>query len=991
MPVAKGVFTFRLTAEGVDELKAKLEQLGPAGAKAFEGLKQLSPQLADAMQKAGASADATRAKLEQLPKGLAAAGAGFERAEGAVKSAGRTFNDAVGALQLVVPAAGSAGQAFSALGSVIGGVSDVFGILASGLSKNPFTALVSAAAVAGTVFVAFRSNILGVGDALAAIKPETEAIAAVIKDLDSKLVALRTGGAEGAASIRIAELNRQRDAQLRQLEEFNKRGGSFEVPAGASAVSAITTERETRQQAEALQRSIAGITAELNKLYAKRAELRQLELDAFDPQGEFPKSIQGIKDETERKRQEAEAERARLAQAAAEKLRTEQEKTNREIAALEQRKAEAIDRQNQGVDKYIAKLESEARLAGETAEQREVGRALLEAQAKLVDDLGNKSRDLTETERERVTVAVKAKEAYEAQTKAAEKLRTEMERAAARSTDRLVDFAGDALFDRLTGKATNFWESFRTIGLRSISQLAAEMVFRPLIAPVVGAAVSAAPGLFGIGGGSGVASAATPGASSSGGLGSLVSSPFSSLLSTGGSLLSSAFGGSGGLLQGVGSFIGSALGIGGAGAGAAALGAFSASAFGATAGATGAAAAAAAGSSLAAGGISGAAAGSTAALAGGAAALSPLAATGIGALVAIPAILALSGLFGKKKNVGPFASYAAHLLPDGSLEYKGGGEKNGGSMAQMLEATQALADGIKQVSGVLGIFKLPTLAVGVGNNKTKGTFFGDGGSEAAAVYYGNDPGIAAAAYVRAALQGTFSTGSKIDPSTEAARIFARTTGDAKTDLEFVAVYEGLDKTAAAAATVSRALAELNDKFDKYAELAGRYGLEVERVERARQEALEATVAQLAAPLSDRLAGVRGLIASLQLGPGSPLSAERQLDAARSQFDRLSTSAAGGDEAAQRSLGDAGRAYLDTARGYFGTTEAYAGVYADVLDRLGDIVRDVRDSDPTVRAIVETGERGTAAVAKLLGSLIDEVQALRGEVRRSNDVPFRVIA
>ena len=59
-------FTFRLTSEGVDQLKAQLEALGPAGDKAFPAIVQSSPQLKNALVAAQSQVDKTRASLEQL-------------------------------------------------------------------------------------------------------------------------------------------------------------------------------------------------------------------------------------------------------------------------------------------------------------------------------------------------------------------------------------------------------------------------------------------------------------------------------------------------------------------------------------------------------------------------------------------------------------------------------------------------------------------------------------------------------------------------------------------------------------------------------------------------------------------------------------------------------------------------------------------------------------------------------------------------------------
>lgn len=988
--MAKGVFTFRITSEGVEELKRQLEQLGPAGQKAFDQLRQMSPQLKDAFEQAGRSVDQARQRVEQMPRGMNALADSFDRAEGAVKKGGRVLNDAVGTITLLGGLAGPAGTQMGALASTVGNVADVFGTLATVLGKHPLLSMAGVAALAVTGFVALQAKTeevtaktLTFADAIKRVREEAEKLTG--KTLEAQ------GGSIGEIDRLLAQ--RSQDLSKAQREYESKvaafravearRDQSFSVggAGGPQLRSAAGTTRAEREIAKAKE-EYDKLNTELQRLYTRRDELRRAEaenVNEFAGRGEALAAI-GV----ERKKKAAED-----AKTAAEKANREYDELEKRIAANIEATVTASMKRNESVERYIEKLENEGKLSAQTNEEREVGRALYEAQAKLVDELGNKVRDLTDAERARITQAVKAKEAFEQQAKAAEKMKQEMERAAARSTDRLVDFAGDALFDRLMGKSQNFWESFRQWGMRAISQLAAEMVFRPIIAPIMQSVVSAAPALFGV---SGVNPATQT--VSGGGLGSMFSSPVSSLFSTGGSLISSALGGSGGLLQTIGGAIGGALGLGG---GSAALGAFSSAAFASTAAATGTAAAATAGSSLAAGGVLGAAAGAPGAIAGtaGAAALSPLAATGIGALIAIPAMLALGGLFGRKKSVGPFASYAVGLQPDGTMTFRGGGEKNGGSMAQMREATEAFAQGIKQVADALGIFKLPGMNIGVGSNVARGTFYGTAGDESGAVYFGDDPGVAAATYIRRALQGTLKdsslAGGRLDASTEAARLFARTTGDAKTDLEFVAVYEGLDKTAAASREVSRALDQLNAQFDTYADLARQYGLEVERIEKGRAEAIDNVVAQLMAPITDRFASTRSLLASLSMGAGSPLSADAQLANARRQFEDYSSKASAGDAAAQSVLGEAGRSYLDLARGFYGTTESYASVYSDVVGRLGDIIQSVRDTDPTVRAIVEQGEKGTAAVTKVIGVLIEEVQRLREEVRRGNEIPMRVLA
>jgi actin-related protein len=1025
--VAKN-FDIKIRATNGEQASAAIKKFADEAQKALDAIGKAQDRVAESTKKTGKAFEDTAKSVKAVAdtaasnnvKGLSER---FDGLEGAAKKTGRTLNDAVGTFQLLGGASGEAGKGLAALGSQIGNVADLFGTLATVLSRNPLLAIAGVTAVAVTAFVNFRgatAEVTKTQEALAKALERTNDL--LLTQADRAAIALeRTRrvaltGAEGASKS-VEELQKQLDTAEKQQKALDATVRRFSSPGGTSAAASIA-----RAADEAAQKKLreAEVAAEQNRAEAARlrSQIGTLQDPAAFAQRDrlFPgrgatqfgtgQSREDLSEEeaVKRAREEAEAvnrirgeaierdrqkarEAADEAKRAAEQAAREFEDNEKRIAGLIEKSVEATQRRTASVESYISKLENEAKLGAETNEQREIGLRLFEAQSKLVDELGNKTRDLTEAEKTRIATAVKAKDAYEDQIKKAAQLQQEITRAAQRSTDRLVDFAGDAIFDRLSGRVTNFWDTFRDYGRRTIAQLAAEMVFRPIISPIVSGVVGLGSSLLG-----GGANAATQSAGSGGLFGGAVGSPISSLFSTGGSLLSSALGGSGGFLQSIGGAIGGALGLGG---GSAALGAFSAGAFASTAGATGAAAAAAAGSSLAAGGTLGAAAGSTAAITGGAALLSPLAATGIGALVAIPALLALGGLFGNKKSVGPFASYAAGLQSDGSLTFRGGGEKNGGSMAQMQEATQAFASGIQQVANVLGIFKLPGMNIGVGSNQARGTFFGTAGEESGAVYFGQDPGVAAATYIRRALQGSLKDsslpGGRLDATSEAARLFARTTGDARADLEFVAVYQGLDKTAAAASTVSTALDKLNADFDKYAKLAADYGLEVERVEKARTEAIENTVASLLAPVSDRLSGVRGLVASLRVGSGSPLSAEQQLAAARSNFEDLSSRAMKGDEAAQSALGDAGRSYLDTARGFFGTTEQYGGVFANVVGQIGDLLTSVRETDPTVKAIVETGEKGAAAVTKALGTLIDEVKNLRAEVRRGNEIPVRVIA
>lgn len=64
--MAQSSFSFRISAEGLEELRAKLTALGRDGQAAFDQIRNASPQLADAMAKAEQATDRARARMEQL-------------------------------------------------------------------------------------------------------------------------------------------------------------------------------------------------------------------------------------------------------------------------------------------------------------------------------------------------------------------------------------------------------------------------------------------------------------------------------------------------------------------------------------------------------------------------------------------------------------------------------------------------------------------------------------------------------------------------------------------------------------------------------------------------------------------------------------------------------------------------------------------------------------------------------------------------------------
>lgn len=80
--------------------------------------------------------------------------------------------------------------------------------------------------------------------------------------------------------------------------------------------------------------------------------------------------------------------------------------------------------------------------------------------------------------------------AFKAAQQAAADYAREVERMVERASDRIVDMGADAFFDVLTGKAADFWDTFKNFALRTFAQIAAEALIRPIVVqlatPVVG-------------------------------------------------------------------------------------------------------------------------------------------------------------------------------------------------------------------------------------------------------------------------------------------------------------------------------------------------------------------------------------------------------------------------------------------------------------------------------------------------------------------------
>lgn len=105
---------------------------------------------------------------------------------------------------------------------------------------------------------------------------------------------------------------------------------------------------------------------------------------------------------------------------------------------------------------------------------------------------------------------------------------------------------------------------------------------------------------------------------------------------------------------------------------------------------------------------------------------------------------------------------------------------------------------------------------------------------------------------------------------------------------------------------------------------------------AAQERLVADARRLVDSLAEARRAIR-LDADL-----SPLSPLQRLDAARSEFERLSAAAAAGDEDAKLGLGASGRSYLELARQIHASSAAYAEIFEQVDRTLAATLAEAED-------------------------------------------------
>lgn len=425
------------------------------------------------------------------------------------------------------------------------------------------------------------------------------------------------------------------------------------------------------------------------------------------------------------------------------------------------------------------------------------------------------------------------KEVEDRTRRAADEYQQQFERATDRVADRFEEFSSSVIFDGLTGKAANAWDTFRDLGLRAISDLAGAILRANIFQPLANGFVSAVPGLFGLSGGpAGV-----------GGAGGSALSAGSSLLNigSGASSLWNAF--SGGASSAFNSF---ALSSAGASLGLSASGSF------------------AAGSMMAAeGGLFAAGAGATPGLTSIGSALSAAAPY---ALAAIAAITIATQLF-KKKPSDFTASFQGMLSDDEFIQSE---DKANGETRQMRDQIQGATEtALKAVLGGLDLERPAGTYLDVAAGSRDGLRFW--------LYetldsYANRPasersdpiasgrfdtvedligGVLEAVIARAGTAGLNEALKAVAENADFSDL-----EEALAEIELAKVYDQLGETAKATAEADSAIAEINARFDELTEFAEKFGLAVDKVDTGRADAFNDLATGFTQGLQDQIASIK---------------------------------------------------------------------------------------------------------------------------------------
>ena len=1021
VPVIGGALTAlgpagTIAAAGIAAVGAAFAAVVSAGAENQKQLATIEAQLKATGYASGQTVDGIDAMTDALAENTLQTGQAVKQAAGELLTFRNVSGEAFGrALKLSADLAAVGGGDISSWAHTIG--------RALQEPAEGFARL----ARQGIVFTKYQKLAI---ETMVAVGDRAGALDAILRKLDDTV----GGAGKAQASGLTGAIHGLKESFGNWLEDLDKATGLSERL--AVAVRAVTAEFKSQSAQLTPQGRYDVAIATLAAQQGRRAEFEQVagtaapgtsarrraqqNLEAFDKQGTLGMAQAEVDAAAEaldiaERRKQIDEERAALGAKIADQQRESEENAKRErdlqdlIKDLLEQKEEIEAKRNASVEKYIDGLEDAARAEGLSTTEKKVQLALQEAQNKLVNEYGTKLRDLTDAERERVRIAVEHKDQIEAQREATKKFADEVQRQTDRIADNLSRALGDQFFAALTGKAGNFWQAFRDMGLRAISNLAAETVtnalFRPLIQQFVGgnAAMLGIPSVAQFAQAQQTGGSATA-LSASGGpiLGAIGAGGAGSIGSFGGGLLGGAsaaiglgnvlfngaswFGGNIGLSQTIGQGFQDLFGFGGADvAGAAqqftspfnAIGSFAANFL--------------LDKIMGSGGI-GSQIGST--IGGIAGSFIPIpGGTIIGSVLGN----LIGRLFGGKKSVGPVGGGGLDMI-GGQFVTSGAGDNgfNPAGIVGFLDTIPgALGELLKRLgpNAALGMFpnvgsngqwsvggapsggaRLLDIEQMPGGGPLQAGIGGEIGQRGVTtIALGGSPEDQANAILLGLLKHVDISGVAPEIDAVLKSSVATTLEDLFSDVDFAKQVLGLTETLS---PLDQALADIASKFGEMADRASALGLSLDKVNEAKQREIDMAMAQAQAPYLSAAGSIVDFIGALDYGRLSPME---QLTKTQSRFGDLLEKVRGGDVSSTSQLLATANQMLGLGAAQYGTaTLDFTGLEAMMRSSLLSLA-DTLSSDAFFNKQIEATRQQTAVLNGTLIEIRDQIDSLRREI------------
>lgn len=646
-----------------------------------------------------------------------------------------------------------------------------------------------------------------------------------------------------------------------------------------------------------------------------------------------------------------------------------------------------VERANQAYDKYIISLEdtNEELLADVQGRDRLI--PLLKAESELRARMG---RELLPEEKDRLKELVDERERLSrilAEQEEAEKQLQQAAEKAARETQRVWDQAGEGIQDALADaifEGKDLFGSLKDVARRTASEIAAAMIFRPLISPIIQGGGLSVPGFGGgmIGGGGGF------------NLGSLQS--IGSGLFDAGNLLFNS-GGAGAFREFATGSIGQALGLSqalprGGSIGLTGFGGQASQAFGRLSSLGGIAGGFAgnflADSLLGDRGVGASIGGSIGAIAGSFIPV-PILGTAIGAFAGN----AIGGLFGNNRP-SEGQTIAANL--DGFGNIVEVGTDNGGSQSSAQQLGDAFSTAIKSLLDLTGGSSVNGL-VRISQSARSGLRLGEGdswrhfGSEADLLNYLVDNRLTGgdASLVRAA---RLSNATSVDGLI----------GDVATAKQIQSIILAANENLS---PLEQAVKAINEQFKELIDISNRLGQDTASLIRIRDQEIQKT--REASALQDRLqaqnrvatelgferdiltafggaaAQIQSFSTAYNLSAGSSLSPIDRIALAQSEFDKLAESVGAGNIGAVGAFTQSAQTLLSLGRDAYASTGAFGSIERDVFSKLSSaqasLVSPENISRNLTDALAALDLSDEARNDKLIQALRDEIRSLKTEV------------